>query len=667
MSSSEYDYDRESEKREECKQKSKKRRNYFNNDWQQTYSWLLKGKEEGTAKCIACNSEFSIANGGVYDVKKHMKTGKHIKQVENSARTPNILSFFNSTSTATSTKNNYRTAAAEACFAYHTVQHAHSYNSANCSNSLFSVIFPDSKIAQTFSCGRTKLTKVVTNVLAKESRKLIIQDLSGNHPFSLATDASNKEHGVDLDTAVKLSREEIKELIPYVGLRSRFCRALKSMEQPQSSSESSVSSVTPTMILDWNTNDDGDTTLIDDPQSSVPSTSSSIPSTSSDVRIIEVIPVEDTDITTEGFQASTQSTLPEFDLKTLLDCTPLGSTIIAYYEKNQMLNNKLSGTYYVPAISKKHSVTNKPIVAKGKLVDKVRNLLRLNRQINANSSKTLETTTELKLDESLRKVKIWLQTRKEPWNEVVTNWKSTMELRRQSTSKTASEFFKDWPILQDSRSTQLIDIDFDVMFPTKGVNIHIRWFPFMEKLILLRGSSMKERSGLQYLEILNLEENCNEDTKVALHLHMLPNLIPPKGRTKLPNKKDWKFSAAEVLESLIQHVKGPGDIEDHIQSYQDRMYNLKQTIQPYILVVGPSLKNVTATYVIVDKIRYKCNTVLSALDLNFKIFHIMNVCYPSQSEYLWILIQKCVYEVHTAQDKTIPYILDLIEVLKDIN
>ncbi|XP_031327822.1 uncharacterized protein LOC116159067 [Photinus pyralis] len=192
MSSSEYDYDRESEKREECKQKSKKRRNYFNNDWQQTYSWLLKGKEEGTAKCIACNSEFSIANGGVYDVKKHMKTGKHIKQVENSARTPNILSFFNSTSTAASTKNNYRTAAAEDCFAYHTVQHAHSYNSANCSNSLFSVIFPDSKIAQTFSCGRTKLTKVVTNVLAKESRKLIIQDLSGNHPFSLATDASNK-------------------------------------------------------------------------------------------------------------------------------------------------------------------------------------------------------------------------------------------------------------------------------------------------------------------------------------------------------------------------------------------------------------------------------------------------------------------------------------------
>ncbi|XP_031359189.1 uncharacterized protein LOC116182757 [Photinus pyralis] len=452
-----------------------------------------------------------------------------------------------------------------------------------------------------------------------------------------------QKHGVDLDTAVKLSREEIKELIPYVGLRSRFCRALKSMEQPQSSSESSVSSVTPTMILDWNTNDDGDTTLIDDPQSSVPSTSSSIPSTSSDVRIIEVIPVEDTDITTEGFQASTQSTLPEFDLKTLLDCTPLGSTIIAYYEKNQMLNNskrsllvdiickkifhfaqknrvchsdyniltakiitlfpkELSGTYYVPAISKKHSVTNKPIVAKGKLVDKVRNLLRLNRQINANSSKTLETTTALKLDESLRKVKIWLQTRKEPWDEVVTNWKSTMELRRQSTSKTASEFFKDWPILQDSRSTQLIDIDFDVMFPTKGVNIHIRWFPFMEKLILLRGSSMKERSGLQYLEILNLEENCNEDTKVALHLHMLPNLIPPKGRTKLPNKKDWKFSAAEVLESLIQHVKGPGDIEDHIQSYQDRMYNLKQTIQPYILVVGPSLKNVTATYVIVDKI-----------------------------------------------------------------
>jgi hypothetical protein len=31
---------------------------------------LGKGRREGVGKCIACNSEFSIVNGGKFDVKK---------------------------------------------------------------------------------------------------------------------------------------------------------------------------------------------------------------------------------------------------------------------------------------------------------------------------------------------------------------------------------------------------------------------------------------------------------------------------------------------------------------------------------------------------------------------------------------------------------------------
>lgn len=38
------------------------------------------------------------------------------------------------------------------------------------------------------------------------------------------------------------------------------------------------------------------------------------------------------------------------------------------------------------------------------------------------------------------------------------------------------------------------------------------------------------------------------DTKIAIHLHLLPYLIPPKSRTKITTKKHWKFSAAEVLQ-----------------------------------------------------------------------------------------------------------------------
>lgn len=44
--------------------------------------WLRKSdKKDGEyrAKCIWCNSDFSVANGGKYDVMKHMRTETHKK------------------------------------------------------------------------------------------------------------------------------------------------------------------------------------------------------------------------------------------------------------------------------------------------------------------------------------------------------------------------------------------------------------------------------------------------------------------------------------------------------------------------------------------------------------------------------------------------------------
>lgn len=45
-------------------------------------SWLRKSdRPDGAtrAKCIWCNSDFSVASGGKYDVKKHMNNAEHKK------------------------------------------------------------------------------------------------------------------------------------------------------------------------------------------------------------------------------------------------------------------------------------------------------------------------------------------------------------------------------------------------------------------------------------------------------------------------------------------------------------------------------------------------------------------------------------------------------------
>lgn len=96
------------------------------------------------------------------------------------------------------------------------------------------------------------------------------------------------------------------------------------------------------------------------------------------------------------------------------------------------------------------------------------------------------------------------------------------------------------------------------------------------------------------------------------------------------------------------------------------MFGMKQTVQPYVLIEGSSLQDIKSIYVVVDKIRYQTESILKAVDLTYKIFHVANASYPVQSEYLWLLIQKGLYKVSTPQDKVILYILDTIGSLQQM-
>lgn len=45
------------------------------------------------------------------------------------------------------------------------------------------------------------------------------------------------------------------------------------------------------------------------------------------------------------------------------------------------------------------------------------------------------------------------------------------------------------------------------------------------------------------------------DAKFTVQLSLLPYLIPPKGRTKLPDGTHWKYSITETLNAIAHHVK----------------------------------------------------------------------------------------------------------------
>lgn len=79
---------------------------------------------------------------------------------------------------------------AEVLFANFVAEHNLSFLVADCFTKLCKSMFPDSKIATKFSCGRTKTTQIVKRSLSPSLHQDVVQHLQ-TQPFSMALDESN--------------------------------------------------------------------------------------------------------------------------------------------------------------------------------------------------------------------------------------------------------------------------------------------------------------------------------------------------------------------------------------------------------------------------------------------------------------------------------------------
>ncbi|KAK4881503.1 hypothetical protein RN001_004822 [Aquatica leii] len=174
--------------------KKAKRLTKYNVNWENSYSWLRQVKENSyKASCCLCNKEFSCGHGGVADIKQRASTKSHMAIV--SSRASSTLTKYFMKPETSALETNDKIAAGELTSVYHTVKHSLSYSSMDCTHKLLPYICSDSKIAQSFSCGRTKAEAIVCEVLAKESLKNILNIIQEkNLYFSIATDASNKKN-----------------------------------------------------------------------------------------------------------------------------------------------------------------------------------------------------------------------------------------------------------------------------------------------------------------------------------------------------------------------------------------------------------------------------------------------------------------------------------------
>lgn len=120
---------------------------------------------------------------------------------------------------------------------------------------------------------------------------------------------------------------------------------------------------------------------------------------------------------------------------------------------------------------------------------------------------------------------------------------------------------------------------------------------------------------------------------------------------KKEKKKQWRPSKHEVLQGFICHMKSAAEIEETITRRKNKLHELGLTLQPFIIVVGPSLKQISARYIVLNNLRYEMTSIVKSVDACFKIIFVLNTEYSADCTQVWQFIQKALFNLNTKYDK----------------
>ena len=168
---------------------SRKKPRHTESKWQASWSkYHLKPSKKGATfvNCTVCNCDFSVAGGGIHEVKRHCNSAKHTQLIKDIETQPSISSAFSTCRPSVDDQ----VMSAELYFTSFVVEHNLSFATSDHFCKLCKVMFPDSKIAGRFSCGRTKTTAIVTHTLAPAANALVTEACVKG-PFSIMCDGGN--------------------------------------------------------------------------------------------------------------------------------------------------------------------------------------------------------------------------------------------------------------------------------------------------------------------------------------------------------------------------------------------------------------------------------------------------------------------------------------------
>lgn len=204
----------------------------FNHEWTsrtdkdgiKLSKWLKQGSTKSSFVCLLCKTnDLDCANQGWSSILQHMRTKKHLnimaslnnnsiflvekstadRSTTNDVTEPLSLILDRRKSAPTFTHDEL-VSKAEIVWSLTVAQRGFSYNSSDEIGDVFRSMFPDSKIAESFSLQSKKVSYVISHGLGPHFHRKLVADLKATEKFVLCFDEqTNNQNRKQLDLLVK--------------------------------------------------------------------------------------------------------------------------------------------------------------------------------------------------------------------------------------------------------------------------------------------------------------------------------------------------------------------------------------------------------------------------------------------------------------------------------
>ncbi|KAL5278664.1 hypothetical protein ACFFRR_003349 [Megaselia abdita] len=248
-------------------------------------------------------------------------------------------------------------------------------------------------------------------------------------------------------------------------------------------------------------------------------------------------------------------------------------------------------------------------------------------------------------DEDCESIKIWLQENHSPWDTVKIKWEKTCSYRRLDLHDENSNFdfiLKEWPRYKKQYGYELLEIDFDNMYPEAAPKFKRFWPEYCNKIIDVAIAAAECSRDKDSVLLFSTRAPINDEEQnwlSRLALHGIHYLIPTKNK-----------NCEQVLEKIFLKVERGTRIVEKIQELSEIANDNNEEFSPFILYFEDENLIPYKFFVCINLLIYESNNFVTALNILFKSYYVFHCIYPDKCKVILTFIQHFYYQIFSSND-----------------